>query len=133
MRAALLDTNPATAFNPFGLNQNTKAALDRVFTTTKRLGATRLTLEDLKLYGDLFSLPAGPVSFAVGGEYRTEESRRRAGLAHGFWPNPWRDQFGPTNGSRDSRLSIGKFVYLLPVLPGRSWPLQPGIRLSGTI
>ena len=76
MRAALLDTNPATAFNPFGLNQNTKAALDSVFTTTKRLGATRLTLEDLKLYGDLFSLPAGPVSFAVGGEYRTEKSRR---------------------------------------------------------
>ena len=27
LRSALLDTNPATAFNPFGLKQNTPAAL----------------------------------------------------------------------------------------------------------
>jgi outer membrane receptor protein involved in Fe transport len=69
---ALLDTNPATAFNPFGLNQNTKAAMERVFVTTTRLGTASLTLEDAKLYGDLFSLPGGPVSFAVGPEHRTE-------------------------------------------------------------
>jgi len=74
LRSALLDTNPATAFNPFGLNQNTRAVLDRVFTTTKRLGATSLTLEDVKLNGDLFSLAAGPVSFALGGEHRTERA-----------------------------------------------------------
>jgi hypothetical protein len=37
LRAALLDTNPATAFNMFGLNQNTKAALDRVFEVASRL------------------------------------------------------------------------------------------------
>ena len=27
LRQALLDTNPATAFNPFGLNQNSPAAV----------------------------------------------------------------------------------------------------------
>ena len=101
MRAALLDTNPATAFNPFGLNQNTKAALDRVFTTTKRLGATRLTLEDLKLYGDLFSLPAGPVSFAVGGEYRTERAADEPDSLTASGQTLGATNFGPTNGSRD--------------------------------
>src|SRR5438132_11500170 len=34
LRAALLDTDPATAFNPFGINQNSKSVIDRVFTTT---------------------------------------------------------------------------------------------------
>jgi hypothetical protein len=37
LRTALLDTNPATAFNPFGLNQNSKAVLDKIFVTTNRL------------------------------------------------------------------------------------------------
>ena len=72
LRAALLDTNPATAFNPFGLNQNSPAVIDKVFTTVHRSGKATLTLEDLKVTGDLFSVPAGPLSFAIGGEHRTE-------------------------------------------------------------
>jgi iron complex outermembrane receptor protein len=72
LRAALLDTNPATAFNPFGLNQNSPAVIDKIFVTTHRLGEASLILEDLKLYGDLWNLPAGPISFAIGGEHRTE-------------------------------------------------------------
>jgi iron complex outermembrane receptor protein len=73
LRAALLDTNPATAFNPFGLNQNSPAVIDKVFTTTHHSGKATLTLEDLKVTGDLFPLPAGPLSFAIGGEHRTEQ------------------------------------------------------------
>ena len=38
LRQALLDTNPATAFNPFGLNQNSRAVIDKVFVTTHHLG-----------------------------------------------------------------------------------------------
>jgi len=72
LRAALLDTNPATAFNPFGLNQNSPSVIDRIFGTTQRLGTASLTLEDLKLYGDLWNLPAGQISFAIGGEHRAE-------------------------------------------------------------
>src|SRR5438046_119810 len=72
LRAALLDTNPATAFNPFGLNQNSPAVLDKILVTTQRLGTASLMLEDLKLYGDLWNLPAGPIAFAIGGEHRTE-------------------------------------------------------------
>ena len=72
LRAALLDTNPATAFNPFSINQNSPAVINKIFVTTHRLGTTSLMLEDLKLYGNLWSLPAGPISFAAGGEHRKE-------------------------------------------------------------
>jgi iron complex outermembrane receptor protein len=72
LRAALLDTNPATAVNPFGINQNSPAVLDKIFVTTHHLGKASLVLEDLKTTGNLFSPPAGPISFAIGGEHRTE-------------------------------------------------------------
>ena len=72
LRAALLDTNPATAFNPFSINQNSPAVINKIFVTTHRLGTASLMLEDLKLYGNLWNLPAGPISFAIGGEHRTE-------------------------------------------------------------
>ena len=72
LRTALLDTDPATAFNPFGINQNSPAVINRIFATTDRLGTASLMLEDLKLYGELWNLPAGPISFAIGGEHRTE-------------------------------------------------------------
>jgi iron complex outermembrane receptor protein len=72
LRAALLDTNPATAFNPFGLNKNSPAVLDKVFLTAHHAGKSSLILEDLKLTGNLFTLPAGPISFAIGGEHRSE-------------------------------------------------------------
>ena len=74
LRAALLDTNPATAFNPFGLNQNSPAVINKVFVTTHRDGKATLILEDLKVTGNIFSLPAGPISFAIGGEHRTEHN-----------------------------------------------------------
>ena len=112
LRAALLDTNPATAFNPFGLNQNSPGVIDKVFTTVHRSSKATLTLEDLKVTGDLFSVPAGPLSFAIGGEHRTEyqkdqpdaltASRQVTGAAlplnEGF---PTMPPFLPTNGSRD--------------------------------
>jgi iron complex outermembrane receptor protein len=72
LRAALLDTNPATAFNPFSINQNSPAVINKIFVTTHRLGTASLMLEDLKLYGNLWNLPAGPIAFAIGGEHRTE-------------------------------------------------------------
>ncbi|MFL6526633.1 MAG: TonB-dependent receptor plug domain-containing protein [Chthoniobacterales bacterium] len=73
LREALFDSDPATAFNPFGLNLNTPAALNRVFVTLHHTSHNELLLEDLKFYGDLFNLPAGPVSFAIGSEHRKEE------------------------------------------------------------
>jgi len=71
LRDALLDTNPATAFDPF-LNftgHNTKAARSRVYVTLHNSGEDELALGYLTINGDLFNLPAGPVSFALGGQY----------------------------------------------------------------
>jgi outer membrane receptor protein involved in Fe transport len=71
LREALVDTNPATAFDPF-LNfnaHNTRAASARVYVTLHDSGEYELPIGYLILNGDLFKLPAGPVSFAMGGEY----------------------------------------------------------------
>jgi iron complex outermembrane receptor protein len=71
LREALLDTDPATAFDPF-LNfnaHNTKAARSRVYVTLHNSGEYELPIGYATVNGDLFKLPAGPVSFALGGEY----------------------------------------------------------------
>ena len=71
LRDALLDTNPATAFDPF-LNftaHNTRAARHRVYVTLHNSGEYELPIGYATINGDLFNLPAGPVSFALGGEY----------------------------------------------------------------
>ena len=71
LREALLDTNPATAFDPF-LNfnaHNTKAARQRVYVALHNSGEYELPIGYVTVNGDLFNLPAGPVSFALGGEY----------------------------------------------------------------
>ena len=78
LREALLDTNPATAFNPFLglLGHNSKAARCRVYVTLQNTGEFELPLGYVTINGDLFNLPAGPVSFAIGGEYRGERMTR---------------------------------------------------------
>ena len=71
LRAALLDTDPATAFNPFlGINGiNTAAARSQVYVTLHNSGEYELPIYYATFNGDLFNLPAGPISFAIGGEY----------------------------------------------------------------
>ena len=78
LRQALLDTDPATAFNPFlgFLGRNTEAAISRVYVTLHNTGQFELPLAYFHLNGDLFNLPAGPVSFAIGSEYRGERMTR---------------------------------------------------------
>jgi iron complex outermembrane recepter protein len=71
LRDALLDTNPATAFNAFGgfFRQNSAAARQAVYVTLHNSGEYELPIGYATINGDLFNLPAGPVSFAIGGEY----------------------------------------------------------------
>jgi len=78
LRDALLDTDPATAFNPFlgFLGQNSKAARSGVYVTLHNTGQFELPLAYFHLNGDLFNLPAGPVSFAAGLEYHGERMTR---------------------------------------------------------
>ncbi|HWX18071.1 MAG TPA: TonB-dependent receptor plug domain-containing protein, partial [Chthoniobacterales bacterium] len=74
LRAALLDTNPATAFDAFGgfNHMNTAAARNRVYVNLHNTGAFEEPLWYAKIDGELFNLPAGPVGFAIGGEYHGE-------------------------------------------------------------
>jgi iron complex outermembrane receptor protein len=76
LREALLDTDPATAFNPFlnfsGVQQQTAIARSRVYVTLHDTAEFETPSAFVNLNGDLFQLPAGPVSFALGGEYRGE-------------------------------------------------------------
>ena len=74
LRTALLDTNPATAFNPFGLNQNSHQVIDKIIVDTKEAQSTTLLTEDFNVNGDLFQLPAGPASFAVGTQHLTNHT-----------------------------------------------------------
>jgi hypothetical protein len=66
-----LDTDPATAFNAFGgfFHQNTARARQAVYVTLHDSGEYELPICYATFNGDLFNLPAGPVSFAIGGEY----------------------------------------------------------------
>src|SRR5262249_8797665 len=77
LREALLDTNPATAFNPFlgYFGRNSNAAISRVYVTMLKSAQFELPLGYFTINGDLFNLPAGPVSFAAGSEYRGERWR----------------------------------------------------------
>jgi iron complex outermembrane receptor protein len=87
LREALLDTDPATAFNPF-LNfsgHNTRAARDRVYVNLQNTGEVELDDWYATINGDLFNLPAGPVSFAIGGEYQNWHfNRTRDNLNNSF-------------------------------------------------
>jgi iron complex outermembrane receptor protein len=78
LRQALLDTDPATAFNPFlgFLGRNSKAARSGVYVSLQNTGEFELPLGYATINGDLFNLWAGPVSFAIGGEYRGERMTR---------------------------------------------------------
>jgi iron complex outermembrane receptor protein len=71
LRDALLDTDPRTAFNPFGgfFRQNSPRARQAVYVTLHNSGQYELPIGYATINGDLFNLPAGPVSFAIGGEY----------------------------------------------------------------
>ena len=77
LRDALLDTDSATAFNPFlgYQGRNSAAAISRVYVTLHGTGQFELATPYFHLDGDLFNLPAGLVSFAAGLEYRRRSPR----------------------------------------------------------
>ena len=78
LRQALLDTNPATAFNPFigTFGRNTNAAINQVYVNLHNTATWEQPIAYATFNGDLFNLPAGPVSFAIGGEYYGERWSR---------------------------------------------------------
>ena len=100
-RQLLLDTNPATAFNPFGLGTNRPSVVRNVFVTTNEIGSTTMELEDFTINGDLFPLPAGPVSFAIGGSHRRETTTDDPDPLTDVGQTTGATTGDPTRGSRD--------------------------------
>src|SRR6266513_1399252 len=102
LRNRLLDTDPATAFNPFGISQNSRQVKNEVFVTTHEIEDSVLHTEDFTLRGDLFNLPGGAVRFAIGGAhlgntfFDQPDSLTSAGQTTGA------TNFQQTRGSRDS-------------------------------
>jgi len=116
LRDALLDTDPATAFNPFlgFLGRNTEAAISRVYVTLHNTGEFELPLTYFHLDGDLFNLPAGPVSFAAGLEYRGER---------------WTNNPDSENASFDA---IGTFNFQASKVNRDVWGIYQEVRIPVT-
>jgi iron complex outermembrane receptor protein len=102
LRNRLLDTDPTTAFNPFGINVNSRQVKREVFVTTHEIEDSVVMTEDLTLRGDMFNLPGGAVRFAIGGQHLgntyTDEpdSLTSAGQTTGS------TNFQATRGNRDA-------------------------------
>src|SRR5207302_8814971 len=98
----LLDTDPATAFNPFGVSRNTRFVKNAVFVTTHELEDSVLLTEDFTLRGDMFNLPGGAVRFAIGVAHlgNTFHDEPDAWTIAGQTTGATNSE--PTRGSRDS-------------------------------
>lgn len=73
LAVALADTNPATAYNLFGDGPSTNpATIDFVRGSTRTGSQGRVWSTSLRTDGPLFTLPAGDLRVAIGGEYREE-------------------------------------------------------------
>ena len=100
LRDALLDTDPATAFDPF-LNftaHNTKAARAEFMSTCKTPANMSCPLGYATINGDLFNLPAGPVSFALGGEYDAPRWTRDRDSLNAHVSSDWLNGWGKRTG-----------------------------------
>lgn len=75
LTAALADTNPLTAFNPFGEGSNTNpATLDllRDSSTTRFRSDSSLAFANVIVSGPILQLPAGDARLALGADYRVQ-------------------------------------------------------------
>jgi iron complex outermembrane receptor protein len=102
LRNRLLDTDPATAFNPFGLSQNSRQVKNEVFVTTHEIEDSVILTEDLTLRGDMFNLPGGAVRFAIGGAHLGNTYFDQPDALTAAGQTTGATNFQPTRGSRDS-------------------------------
>ncbi|WP_414663418.1 TonB-dependent receptor [Horticoccus sp. 23ND18S-11] len=100
VNAALADTNRATALNLFANGRtirNNPATLAGLEGGVTRDAETKLTAIDARTTGNLFTLRSGPISVAIGGQWREEkfsDARTQVQLLNQGAP------VAPANGSR---------------------------------
>ncbi|PYK31601.1 MAG: hypothetical protein DME57_03110 [Verrucomicrobia bacterium] len=102
LRNRLLDTDPATAFNPFGLGVNTPQVKREVFVETHDDETSSIMTEDLTLRGDMFNLPGGAVRFALGGMHLGNSFRDVPDALTSAGQTTGSTNFQPTHGNRDA-------------------------------
>lgn len=117
LQDAVNDSNPLTAYNPFGdgTGQN-PATLDRILRERVQLTRTSVTTFSASASGSLLRLPAGPVKLALGAEHREERLRTFDAIV---------DQ------EPERTVRAAYFETLLPVLgAGEDGGKQPALTLS---
>lgn len=73
LTAALADSNPATAFNPFGDGSNTNpATIGKLVTGSRFYTDSRLRTADITADGPIGHLPGGPIKLALGADHRNQ-------------------------------------------------------------
>jgi outer membrane receptor protein involved in Fe transport len=112
--AALNAADPGCVpFNIFGQGSPSAAAIDYVLGTMVNDVTTKQQVAAFNLSGDVFNLPAGPVSVAAGVEYRKEEVSSQVddrSLASRWDLNNYK----PINGSYNTKEVYGEIV--VPIL-----------------
>lgn len=123
--------NGCVAINPFGSQPLTAAQAAYVLGNSMQDLTYRQTVLSGHIGGDLFQLPAGPVSLAAGAEYRTERAEATTddvSQANGYYAGNYK----PFNGRYNVKEAFAEIG--LPVLKdsalGRSLDLNAAARVT---
>ncbi len=121
-------TNGCVPYNPFGIGLNGQAAIDWIGIYMWRHQKMRQDVAAANFGGEIFDLPAGPVSVAFGGEWRRE---RISGVAadvalanDGLFGNSL-PSFGTYN------VKEGYLETVVPLVKGASW--AESLELNGAV
>lgn len=119
-RSTLTDpTNGCVPFNPFGVGAPSAAALVYVNGTSPAYILTTQEAAGVNFSGDLFSIWAGPVSLAFGGEYRRETAdvtSDAASVANNYKignQQPWSGSYNIKEAYAETVLPLAKEMPLL--------------------
>lgn len=112
-------TNGCVPFNVFGEGSPSDAAMDYARGTSWSHAVIESDIAGLSLSGPLFNGWAGPISFAVGGEYRSENIKLTTdplsptGAFLLGNPNPWTGQYNVKEGFAELIVPIARDLPLL--------------------
>jgi len=127
LREALASSDPATAFNPFGVGGTSAATLARVqgWSRLKQLGDEQTA--GATLQGPLFALPGGMMRLALGVEYR-EQSLKQSGQSFTSTAAPAPSQ-STSFAERNIKAAYAE-IYLPLVRPEQSIPLIASLQVT---
>lgn len=135
--ASATNNDPACApINVFGFGNPSAAAIDYVTGVSSNIVDIHQDVFSADLQGSLFDLGAGPVAFAIGGEYRREQALGNAddlSQANAFFIGNPKDLFQPGEPGEPASFNV-KEAFLevgLPLL--RDSPLGDSLELNGAV